>query len=513
MGISFKIVDMRPKESFFTLIVALALAVSPAGSAARATVQIGPAPAAADSRDRLRADLELIFADPSFASAQWGVEVVSLDRGEILFEHNPNRLYMPASNNKLLTSAATLVRLGPEFRFETAVSTDGSIGGGVLKGNLIVAGTGDPSFAARFHSGDPFAVFKDWARQLREKGIRKINGNLIGDDRAFPEPWLGSSWEWDDLPYGYAAPVTALQFNENLVVAEITPAEKEGEPAAVTIRPLPGYLKVDFRVLTGPQGFEDKIEVDRAETGESVVIQGTVPFRGEPVTQTIAVRYPTLFFLQALKETLQQEGVDVAQCRLKRALETSDSSAALQPLWTQSSPPLAEILRPLLKVSQNLYAETMTRTLGLAVSRAGTFDRGKEIVEEGLRGMAIEKGTYFYADGSGLSRRNLISADLLVRIFKFMYHHKYFPQFYDALPIAGVDGTITARLKGTKAENNVRAKTGTSASVRSLSGYIRTADGEMLAFAMIANNFLASSKSAEYVQDAAAVRLANFSRK
>jgi len=504
---------MRRNKFLFSPVLILILAISAAGCAKKATVPTASAPLAHDSREQLRADLARIFADPNFASAQWGVEVVSLDRDEILFEHNPNRLYMPASNNKLLTSAAALVRLGPDYRFETLVSTDGEISGAVLKGNLIIKGSGDPSFAPRFHAGDPFAVFKEWARQLKEKGIRQISGDIIGEDSAFPEPLLGESWEWDDLSYGYAAPVSALQFNENLVVAEIAPAGKEGDPATLKIRPMPDYVTIDLRVLTGSQGSENRIEAARAETGESVVIRGTVPLKSEATNQTIAVRYPTLFYLQALKQALQSEGVDVAQCNVKRAPASPDAINLLRPLWTYASPPLADILKPLLKVSQNLYAETLARTLGLAAAREGSFDKGRQVVEETLMGMAIEKGTYLYADGSGLSRRNLISADLLVRIFKFMYRHKYFAQFYEALPVAGVDGTIAGRMKGTRAESNVHAKTGTIAGVRSLSGYIRTADGEMLAFSMIANNFLVSGAAAGYVQDAAAVRIANFSRK
>jgi D-alanyl-D-alanine carboxypeptidase/D-alanyl-D-alanine-endopeptidase (penicillin-binding protein 4) len=470
-------------------------------------------PAAADPRQTLRADLERIFADPNFDNAQWGVEVVSLDRGETLYEHNSYRLYMPASNNKLLTAAAALVRLGPDYHIETAVSTDGEIAGGVLKGSLIVTGTGDPSFAPRFHSGDPFAVFKDWARQLKEKGVARIEGNLVGDDRAFPEPWLGGSWEWDDLPYGYAAAVSPLQFNENTVTIEIAPADGEGAAASVQSRPLPDYLTVDCRVLTGPEGSETRIDIERAETGESVIVRGRIALKGSPNTQTVAVRYPTMFYLRALKRSLQGEGVDVERCNLIRAQASSYAGAVMNRLWTHASPPLAEILKPLLKVSQNLYAETLTRTLGLVAGREGTLEKGKAVVQESLRSMGIEPGTYQYADGSGLSRRNLISADLLVRIFKYMYHQKCFSQFYDALPIGGVDGTIASRMKGTKAENNVHAKTGTMGGVRSLSGYVRTADGEMLAFAMIANNFLASSKAAEYVQDSAAERLANFTRK
>ncbi len=488
-----------------------ALSLSAAGCATRASVQVPTSRAAIEAREILRGDLDRIFADPNFAAAQWGVEVMSLDRGDILYQHNPYSLYMPASNNKLLTSTAALVRLGPEFRFETVLSTGGEIVDGILKGSLVVRGSGDPSLAPRFHAGDAFAVFKEWARNLKEKGIRKIDGDIIGDDRDFPEPWIGEAWEWDDLPYGYAAPVTALQFNENVETVEISPGGREGEPAVLTVQPLPDYLKVDNLVVTGPQGSDSRVDVERAETGESVVIRGTVPSKGEAVTQTIAVRYPTIFYLRALKQMLLSEGLDVVQCNLRRIRPQDD--AAQKPLLTYSSAPLAEILKPLLKVSQNLYAETLARELGLVVGREGTFGKGREVVEETLRTMAIERGTYLYADGSGLSRRNLITADLLARIFKFMYHHKCFSQFYDALPIAGVDGTMSTRMRGTRAENNVHAKTGSISSVRSLSGYIRTADGEMLVFSMIANNFLVSSKAAEYVQDAAAVRLANFSRK
>lgn len=502
---------MKRMHRFSAALLALALLVLGSGCAARTAVRAASVPVRADSTDRLRSDLDRIFADQNFVSAQWGVEVVSLDRGEVLYEHNPGRLYMPASNNKLLTTSAALVRLGADYQFTTAIAADGAIGDGILKGSLIVTGSGDPSFAPRFHAGDPMAVFKEWARRLKELGVRKIEGDLVGDDRAFPEPWLGGSWEWDDLPYGYAAPVSALQFNESLLVAEISAGVSAGDAAVCKVGPLPGYLAVDCRVLTGAQGSEERIEVERAEAGESVVIRGSVPVKGAPVRQSIAVRNPTMFFLQAMKLTLQSEGLDVAGCGLKRA--TGLQAPASRTLWTHTSEPLIEILKPLLKVSQNLYAETLARTLGLAAARDGTFEKGSDVVEETLRRMGIEKGTYLYADGSGLSRHNLISADLIVRIFKFMYHHKSFAQFYDALPVGGVDGTISGRMKGTKAENNVHAKTGSIANVRSLSGYIRTLDGEMLAFSMIANNFLVSSKAAEYVQDSAAERLANFTRK
>jgi len=498
------------KRSALVLVICLTCGWPVAGCAARQPARVSASVTAADSRALLRLDLERIFADTNFAAAQWGVEIVSLDRGEILYEINPGRLYMPASNNKVLTAVSALLRLGPEFRYQTRVATDGEIGDGLLRGNLVIVGSGDPSNAARFLEKDPFRMFKDWASRLAQMGVRAIEGNIIGDDGAFEETILGSGWEWDDLAYGYAAPVSALQFNENLATIEIYPAAVVGENATVKQFPVEDYVAIDAEIATGEAGSDSRIDVERGEGRESLVLRGTVPLRKEAFRQTVAVRAPSEYYLRALRQTLAAQGIDVSHAPVKTTRAADNKS--LNVLWSHSSPTLAEILKPLLKVSQNLYAETLARTLGLVERGEGSFAKGREVVEEVLRGMAIESGTYAYADGSGLSRHNLVSADLMVRILRYMYRHRFFPQFYESLPIAGVDGTISGRMRGTRAENNVHAKTGSIAYVRALSGYVRTADGEMLAFSMIANNFLVSSRAAEYVQDAALERLANFSR-
>lgn len=503
---------MPMKKSALLHLFVLSLLLT--GCAPRSAVRVaGPVPESG-SAGRLRADLERIFSDPTFANAQWGVEVISLDRGDLLYERNAGRLYMPASNNKIVTTAAALVRLGPDYRYETRISANGDVADGVLKGALLVTGSGDPSLAPRFHDGDAGRVFKDWAARLKEKGIRKVEGEIIGDARAFPPPFIGSSWEWDDLVYGYAAPVSALQFNENLCTLEVTPGKTAGDPAAVKISPLPDYFSLDARITTIAAGERGRIEIRRGERHESIVATGTIAAGASPDTTTLAVDLPTSYYLAALKKALQEEGIDVSGAAV-RALEEPGSPAPPQGqvLLSHLSPPLSEIMRPLLKVSQNLYAETLARTLGMALRGRGEFDAGREVVQETLERMAVQKGTYAYADGSGLSRQNLVSADMLIRIFKYMSRQKYFPVFYEALPIAGVDGTIRSRMRGTKAENNVHGKTGTIAYVRCLSGYVKTADGEMLAFAMIANNFLASNPAVEYLQDSALERLANFRRK
>jgi serine-type D-Ala-D-Ala carboxypeptidase/endopeptidase (penicillin-binding protein 4) len=464
-----------------------------------------------DKVKSLRADLDRIFSESRPASFQLGVLVFSLDRGETLYERNPFRLLTPASNNKIITAAVSLLRLGPAFRFETRVLTDGKVQNGALMGNLIIVGSGDPSYSARFRGGDPFAAFRNWATKLTEKGIRSISGDIVGDDRAFAEPKFGLGWEWNDLSQSYAAPIGALQFNENTVTLEISPGGGKGSPASIRTHPLEDYLSIRNRVTTESGDMPAEIRMDPDESNERVIVSGTISEGSAAVSESVSVRRPTLYYLSGLKRTLAQDGIDVKECAVREAGEYTPASPTL--LWNELSPELSEILKPLLKKSQNLYAETLVRTLGLNLRGEGSFPKGKEVVEETLGQMGVVQGSYSFADGSGLSRLNLESTDSLVRVLKFMYGNRYFQPYYDALPVAGIDGTLSARMKGTKAENNVHAKTGSMSNVSSIAGYMQSADGEMLAFAIVINNFLAPRESAESMQDRALVRLARFSRK
>jgi D-alanyl-D-alanine carboxypeptidase/D-alanyl-D-alanine-endopeptidase (penicillin-binding protein 4) len=470
-----------------------------------------PAGISADSVETLRKDLDRIFSDRRFAEAHWGVEVYSLDRSEILYEKNAQRLYIPASNNKLLTAAAALMRLGPDFRFETRILADGPIKDGVLQGNLIIRGSGDPTHSKLFLPENPFAVFAEWAKRLKGLDIRSISGNIVGDTGAFDDTKYGKGWEWDDLIQGYAAPVGALQFNDNSITIEIIPGAFQGNPALVRTSPLADYVEIENRIVTGGKEIPARIQMKPGDWLESIVISGSVPIHKPARTRTVAVQSPVRYYLTALRHTLFEEGIDTKTCSIWERRDYK--SPALSLLWTHFSPELSEILKPLLKTSHNLHAETLARSLGLVFLGEGTFDKGKEVVETALEEMGIGKGVYSYADSSGLSRLNLASADTLVRILRFMHRHRHFRNFYDALPIAGVDGTLEFRLRRTKAENNARAKTGTLANVSAISGYLRTDGGEMLAFSMIANNFLVSRETAEYLQNKALLRLADFSGK
>jgi serine-type D-Ala-D-Ala carboxypeptidase/endopeptidase (penicillin-binding protein 4) len=473
--------------------------------------EIGLARSSADSLKNLRRDLDKIFSDARFANAQWGVEVYSLDRSEMLYDKNSLQLNIPASNNKILTVAAALMQLGPDYRFKTQVWTDGTVFDGILKGDLIVAGFGDPSSSTRFAPKDPFRAFRIWATNLKQKGIHAIDGNILGDGASFEETAYGQGWAWDDLAEGYAAPVSALQFNENVIGLEMTPGLKAGEFASIRTSPLAKYLTVDNRLVTKAAGSPTHIEMERGGRGEEITIRGILSENSVALNRNVAVQFPIRYYLSALKQVLAEEGIDVSRCDIKEWKNVRSQSSSL--LWTEWSPPLSELMGPLLKMSLNLATETLARVLGMERRGEGSFSKGKEVVAEVLDQIGIHKESYSYSDASGLSRMNLVSADALVRTLKRLYQSPHFSIFYDALPIAGVDGTLSARMKGTQAGNNVHAKTGTLTHISALSGYVRTADKEMLAFSMIANNFLLAKEEAEQLQDKALVQLARFSRK
>jgi D-alanyl-D-alanine carboxypeptidase/D-alanyl-D-alanine-endopeptidase (penicillin-binding protein 4) len=458
----------------------------------------------------LRTDLDRILSDPRFAQAQIGIKILSLDRTEVLYEKNARQLLIPASCNKIITAAVAMMRLGTGYRFETRVLTDGQVENGVLKGNLIIAGSGDPTYSPKFNDGDPFAGFKTWAADLKERKVRAIAGSILGDAGTFGESALGQGWEWNDLPNAFAAPVSALQFNDNMITLAIAPGADPGDPVLVRASPLEDYLQINNRAVTGPAASLPDIRFRNGASDESIDILGTLPAKGGTIQQTVSIRHPVLYFLSALRHTFSGEGITVGGLGLA---EREALLVGLSQLWVHTSPELSEIVKQLLKNSINLYAETLVRSLGLAFRGEATFTSGKEVVEETLAQIGIDQGTYCFADGSGLSRLNLESADSFVRLLQFMHQDKSYQFFYDALPIAGIDGTLSSRMKRSGAEDNVHAKTGSLANVSSISGYVETSDGETLAFSMILNGYLGPRAAVESMQDKALARLADFSRK
>jgi D-alanyl-D-alanine carboxypeptidase/D-alanyl-D-alanine-endopeptidase (penicillin-binding protein 4) len=507
---------LRLSVLLFAAVVTVACA--PAGA--------GPAePGPATPVGALRIELEEIFADPAFRNAHWGVLVQSLETGEVLYRRDAEKLFMPASNNKLVTAAVALARLGTDYRFHTRIASNGVTGeDGTLQGDLVVVGGGDPAISERFYDDDPTAPFSDWADSLQALGVTRIAGDMIGDDNLYDDVHLGPGWAWDYLDDYYAAEIGALLYNEGVVTYKIMPGDSVGAPAEVIVLPPTDYLSVDYDIVTVSDSslhFPERgplpgtvVRSERRPFSNEARIWGTIWAGRDTVSRYIAPHDPTMFFVTVMKETLEDEGLEIAGRPIDiDSLPLEALGDSLATLFVHQSPPLGEIMIPFLKRSQNQIGEMLLRHVGAADSDTGSVRAGRRAVEETLAGWGITESSYIYVDGSGLSRYNYLSPDAIVRLLRVMYRRPEFDAFYEALPIAGVDGTLESRMKGTRAEGNARAKTGYIANSRALSGYVTSQDGEVLAFSMIANNFDESIDAAEYLQDLAVERLANFTRR
>lgn len=457
----------------------------------------------------LRRDLDKILANPVLAHGYWGVLVTSLKSDEVLYELNAHRLFIPASNMKIVTLAAAADRLGWPFRYTTTLRARGRINGGRLEGDLLVAGSGDPSLMQE----ESAALFDTWAERLKTAGVRSIDGRIIGDDNAFDDDGLGFGWSWDDLVEDYSAGVSALQFNEGSIRVTIAPGPSIGDYAAIAVDPASSGTIVDSDLLTVAADAPARIEASRLPGSTRLVLRGSVPLGSAPRVRAVSVDNPTLFFASALRAALIARGIDVRGAAVDiDDVHGAPSSSDGTVVATYDSPPLSTLAVRLMKESQNLYAETLLKTLG-AVSGTATFAAGRMAVQSTLAQWGVAPGELIDRDGSGLSRYDFVTPAALVTILTHIARDDRLRGPFEAtLPIAGRDGTLANRMKGTSAEGNARAKTGSMTGVRTLSGYVATADGEPLVWSIMANNFETAPDVVNAAADAIVVRLATFAR-
>jgi D-alanyl-D-alanine carboxypeptidase/D-alanyl-D-alanine-endopeptidase (penicillin-binding protein 4) len=484
-------------------VVFLALIVAAAGcGGARAPAAAAPAAPSTSALRQLQREIESVLDAPELRRSTWGLRVRSLARNDILVDHFADRLLLPASNTKIITIAAAAERLGWDFSFPTELATLGPIDGGILYGDLVVVGSGDPTIDD--WDGRATSLFKSWADALRSRGISTITGGVIGDDNRIADTSLGAGWAWDDLDRSYAASVGALQFNQNTVRLTIAPGAAAGDPAILTIAPFGSGLTVRNAVKTGAPGAAPFVETRRGVGSATLDVRGTIAVGGTRLVRNVSVQNPTLYFLSALREALVARGIEIRGA----AIDVDDlpDPSILErrtALLTHHSPTLAELSITTMKLSQNLFAETILEAAG-----------GLEAVRATLAGWNVESGTVFVADGSGLSRYNLVTPDTLVAILAHVHRDERLRDRFEAtLPVAGRDGTLADRMIGTPAEGNARAKTGSFSNARGLAGYVQTADGEPLAFAILANNFGTTPDTIERAADAIVVKLAEFRRR
>jgi D-alanyl-D-alanine carboxypeptidase/D-alanyl-D-alanine-endopeptidase (penicillin-binding protein 4) len=480
--------------------LALAFALVMPGCAAMRTP---PAPPAAP---QLGADLDAIFDTPPFDTAVWSVRVEGLN-GDVLYEKNPRTLVMPASNMKIVTMSAAAETLGWNHRFETRLMAEGEVRDGVLHGDLRVIGGGDPSIASANFGPSP--LFDEWAATLRSAGITRVTGRIIGDDNAFDDEMLGAGWAWDYLAWGYAAPVSALQYNENVIVLRMKPGAREGDPADVLVSP-PGHgLDVHADVRTAAATTTSNINLDRYPGKTSLTVTGTVPVGGAQAIRTASVPNPTLFFVSGFRDALTASGIPVGGPAVDvDDLETPGAAGPSRLIASHGSPPLSELAAYFMKVSQNLYGETLLKTMGRAGGATGSMTAGRAVVRKVLEGWGIGPGTYAMVDGSGLSRYDEVSAAMLTTILRKMYEdERHRGWFLATLPVGGYDGTLDTRMVGTELQRAVQAKTGSIANARALSGFLTAPSGERFIFSIIANNFLRPSSEVDAIAERALTRV------
>lgn len=478
--------------------------------------------------DRLRAELASTFDSPA-ASALWAVKVQSLENGEVLYEQEAHRLMMPASNMKIVTMAVAAERLGWDYRFPTTIETAGRIENGALIGDLVVVGHGDPTINDR--GGSRTRVFEEWADKLKALGVTRIDGRIIGDDDAFDDETPGDGWAWDDLTAGYAAAPSALQFNENVTSVVVRTSQGQpGQKAEVGVEPAFTNLALAGDVTIGLPESTPSVSVAREPFGNGVSVFGTAPKADRDYVRLMTVPNPTAFFVTNLRDTLVARGLTVAAMPVdideaNRLGQSPAPAGARRVLFTHLSPPLSEIGVPFMKVSQNLYGETLLNAVGIqaglepcayaleAACRGRAVAAGRKVYEQVLAAWGVPEAELIVRDGSGLSRYNYLTANLLTIVLRRIARDPRHAAAFDVtLPLMGKDGTLARRLRGTRAEGIVHAKTGSLSNVRALSGYLTTSDGERLVFSIVANNFKAPSAVIDGIADQAVERLVNFRR-
>jgi len=443
--------------------------------------------------------IDSLIGQPRFAGADWGISVISLSTGRTLYSHHADQLFQPASTAKLFTAAVALNELGPDYRIPTRVLAGGEIRNGRLDGPLILYGMGDPTLGvdpATFHWADALA------EQLVVKGLRHVHGDLIADATYFASPMMGSGWEATDLQSWFAVPTSALSVGENQVEVTVSPGIGAGAPAQLRFDPADAIPAVTNDLLTSAQRTRSDVNLYRAPGDGTLYAFGNIAAKSPAQNYKLALPDPAQFAGRQLQEALQRHGIQLDGKLTALRWPRRDTFLPAQPqtLAEVLSPPVSAILQRGLKRSQNLYLQNLLLLAGVkaqadAEQREGsmgfiTSERwGIRAMQQLLEQIGIAPTASIIEEGTGLSRRNLATPHAMARLLAFLASQPYGPTLVQALPIAGVDGTLQWRMRNTPAANNLHAKTGSMSLVHCLAGYVTNGDGEPLAFAIMLNNY------------------------
>jgi D-alanyl-D-alanine carboxypeptidase/D-alanyl-D-alanine-endopeptidase (penicillin-binding protein 4) len=483
-----------------------------------------PAHASGGWSQRVRAILDSGGA----REAYWGIQVVSLRNGATLFSWNPEKMFVPASTSKLFTTATALVRLGPGFTYRTTVESDGAVdGGGTLHGNLILVGRGDPNLSARElpyngrteRSSDSMKVFESLADAVVQRGVRAIDGDLIADDSYFVEQPYGEGWTAGDMLWGFGAPVTALAANDNVITVTVLPGRRAEDAGSVRQQPMDGYFELTNRVVTVGASEPRRISFSRQPGSRRLLVWGRIPAGEESFTESVAMDDPARFTGEFFRRELESRGIAIKgdlRFRHQEPYDVADLRGAEKPaassagavLAAHESFPLVESLKVIEKVSQNLHAEMLLRTLGRERRNVGSVEAGLAEIGQFLGEIGVDAQEVHLLDASGLSRETQVTPRAVVALLKSMYDSKLRATWIDLLPVAGEDGSLRERFRSPGVRGRIHAKTGSMEGVAALAGYVTAADAEPLAFAIFMNHGRMKEPEARSLIDRIATEIA-----
>jgi len=441
-------------------------------------------PSFAGGKEYIQSNIDYILSDSSFYGGKVSVYIKSLKTGEVIYDYNKDLSLAPASNMKIFTTATALYKLTDTFRFDTNIY--GNVSNGKVEGDLIIYSNGDPTHCVYFNK-PPVKIFEDMAQNLYLQGIRMIEGDLIADDSFFDRNLRGKGWKDEYKFESYSAEISPLSLNENVVDVRISPGKASGLPAVVTLFPPAGIFSIVNKAVTSNK--DQTISVYPGENNNRITIAGSIPVSYSTMEIYVNVHQPALYTASVFAKILKARGIKIkGHVRLIDLKKESYKRNELVLLCSHKSPPLPRAIAYINKESDNLSAEMLLKTLGGIYNGYGTSENGSSIVKGFLGYIGTDVKGLTMVDGSGLSPENRVTARIIVDILTFMNNSEYRKSFIDSLSVAGVDGTLKKRFRGTRANGNLKGKTGTLNGVSALSGYVTTSYGQSLVFSIVSNN-------------------------
>jgi D-alanyl-D-alanine carboxypeptidase/D-alanyl-D-alanine-endopeptidase (penicillin-binding protein 4) len=437
-----------------------------------------------------------LLATPPTSKGEWGLLIVDAESGETLYEQNADKYFVPASNMKLFTTALSLAKLGPEYRFHTTLETRGAISSeGVLGGDLALVGRGDPNLSNRKFpyelkeefDGPQQKALVELADALVAKGVKEISGDVIGDDSHFPRERYPNGWEIDDMVWEYGAAISAIVVDDNTVALTLTPGEQAGNPVQAAVTPATPDFTVENHVTTSAAEVKSDLTLSREPGANFVVVKGSLPAKSTPRKLVLAIEEPALHAAVLLKRLLEERGIRVGGVPRARH-DHAEAGGDPVVLAEHISVPLGDAVKLINKISQNLHTEMLLRTVARQSGPWATTDDLMKVPADFYVAAGIAPSDVIQTDASGLSRHDLVTPRAIAALLLYAQKQPWFGVYYASLPVAGQDGTLEDRMKNTPAAGRIHAKTGSVEHVRTLSGFAETPGGRRVIFSFLSNN-------------------------